>query len=87
LEVQLEQTPQRISLAIKDDGAGFDADRQRFGHFGIVGMMERAKEIGANLAIDSQVGRGTVLSIVVPVKRAASATDSDPAQKVEHLIG
>jgi signal transduction histidine kinase/sugar lactone lactonase YvrE len=87
LDVQLEQTPQQILLVIKDDGAGFDADRQRFGHFGIVGMMERAKEIGANLTIDSQVGRGTVLSIVVPVKRAATVTDSDAAQKVEHLIG
>ena len=41
-------------MLIKDDGAGFDAERQRFGHFGIVGMLERAKEIGANLSIDSK---------------------------------
>ena len=65
LEVQLEQSPQQIRMLIKDDGAGFDADRQRFGHFGIVGMFERAKEIGANLSIDSKEGQGTTLSVVI----------------------
>ena len=65
LEVQLEQSPDHIKMLIKDDGAGFDAERQRFGHFGIVGMFERAKEIGANLSIDSKEGQGTTLSVVI----------------------
>ena len=65
LEVQLEQSPEQIIMSIKDDGAGFDAERQRFGHFGIVGMFERAKEIGANLSIDSKQGQGTTLSVVL----------------------
>ncbi len=65
LEVELEQSPERIRMLIKDDGAGFDAERQRFGHFGIVGMFERAKEIGANLSIDSKEGQGTTLSVVI----------------------
>jgi signal transduction histidine kinase/ligand-binding sensor domain-containing protein len=65
LEVQLEQSPEQITMLIKDDGAGFDAERQRFGHFGIVGMFERAKEIGANLSIDSKEGQGTTLSVVL----------------------
>ena len=89
LEVQLEQTPQQISLQIKDDGAGFDAGRQRFGHFGLVGMTERAKEIGAQISIGSKAGQGTTLAVVVPLKReAASPVELDPAaQNVEHLIG
>jgi signal transduction histidine kinase/ligand-binding sensor domain-containing protein len=65
LEVQLEQSPGQIKMMIKDDGAGFDAERQRPGHFGIVGMFERAKEIGANLSIDSREGQGTTLSVVI----------------------
>jgi signal transduction histidine kinase len=88
LEVQLEQTPEQIALRINDDGEGFDAERQRFGHFGIVGMTERAKEMGATLTIDSKPGQGTTLSVVVPVKRAASSgVDVDAPQKVERLIG
>ena len=76
LEVQLDQTPQDIAMLIRDDGEGFDAERQRFGHFGIVGMLERAQEIGAHLSIDSNPGQGTTLSVLVPV-----------VQKVEQNIG
>ena len=86
LEVQLNQTPEQISLLIKDDGAGFNPERQRFGHFGIVGMGERAKEMGAHLSIESKAGEGTAVLVMVPVKRAAHV-DLDRSQKVEHLIG
>ncbi len=87
LEVQLDQTPSQITMCIKDDGAGFDADRPRFGHFGLVGMAERAREIGANLSIDSKVGQGTTLLLVVPLRRPARAEEVDAHPKVEHLIG
>jgi signal transduction histidine kinase/ligand-binding sensor domain-containing protein len=85
LEVHLEQTPGQVAMSIKDDGAGFDADRPCFGHFGIVGMLERASEIGAHLSIDSKAGQGTTLSVVVPVKRARNE-EVDVPEKVEHLI-
>jgi signal transduction histidine kinase len=87
LEVQLGQTPEQITMLIRDDGAGFDADRQRFGHFGIVGMLERAKEIGANLSIESMPGQGTTLSVVIPVKRAGRHVEIDAGSKVEHPVG
>jgi len=87
LEVQLDQTPGQIVMSIKDDGAGFDAQRPRFGHFGMIGMAERAREIGANLSIDSKPGQGTTLSVVVPLKRPARLEEVDAPGKVEHLIG
>jgi signal transduction histidine kinase len=87
LEVQLEQAPGQITMSISDDGAGFDVKRQPFGHFGIVGMRERAREIGADLSIDSKVGQGTILLVVVPVKRPARNDEVDAPRKVEHLIG
>jgi signal transduction histidine kinase len=87
LEVELEQTPRQIALWIKDDGAAFDTQRPRFGHFGIVGMAERAREIGANLSIDSKVGQGTTLSIVLPLKSGLRTEEFGAARKVEHLIG
>jgi signal transduction histidine kinase len=87
LEVELEQTPAQIALSIKDDGAGFDAERPRYGHFGMVGMAERAREIGAHLSIDSTVGQGTILSIVLPRKSAMRMEETGATRKVEHLIG
>jgi signal transduction histidine kinase len=85
-EVQLDQTPAQIVLSIKDDGVGFDAQRPHFGHFGLIGMAERAREIGANLSIESEPGHGTTLSVVVPLKRSARLEEVDAAGKMEHLI-
>jgi signal transduction histidine kinase len=87
LEVQLEQTPGQIVMSIGDDGSGFDMDNPRFGHFGIVGMRERAREIGADLSIDSEVGRGTTLAVVVPLRRPARNEEVDAPRKIENLIG
>ncbi len=87
LEVQLDQTHAQIAMSIGDDGAGFDADCPRFGHFGLVGMSERAREIGGSLTVDSKVGHGTTLLVVVPLKRPRRIDEVDAARKVEHLIG
>lgn len=47
-------------LEVVDDGIGLPAPR-RDGHFGIVGMRERAEAIGAELEIESAPGQGTTV--------------------------
>ena len=84
LEVRLEQTAGQITLLIKDDGTGFDPGRQQFGHFGITGMLERAKEIGAEMSIDSKPGNGTTLSVQVPLTLSAAV---EPPAELERLLG
>jgi two-component system sensor histidine kinase DegS len=59
--VRLNLTPSISFLEIEDRGLGFDpqlAPTQR-GHLGLLGMAERARELGWKLSIDSQPGRGT----------------------------
>lgn len=51
-------------LIVTDDGRGFDADGDFPGHFGVIGMRERAAAIGGELAIDSAPGQGTALTVV-----------------------
>lgn len=46
-----------LRLSVEDDGCGFDADSPRNG-FGLVGMRERARSIGADLIIVSTTGSG-----------------------------
>jgi two-component system sensor histidine kinase DegS len=47
-------------LTIQDDGIGFDMkSKQPMGHFGLIGMKERAELAGGNLEIVSEKNKGT----------------------------
>ncbi len=48
---------------VTDDGVGFDPSHEPKGHFGLIGMRERAEHIGAKIKFDSRVGRGTTITI------------------------
>jgi signal transduction histidine kinase len=59
---------EEIRLEIKDDGIGFavpksPTDFAPGGHFGLLGMRERADLIGGILAVKSETGEGTCLSV------------------------
>jgi signal transduction histidine kinase len=60
-----------IVLEIADDGDGFDIpsdleDLKTGGHFGVIGMTERAERVGGQLEVDSRPGEGCRLRVVVP---------------------
>ncbi len=60
--------PGRISLAVRDDGVGFDAAQagaSANGHFGWRGIRERAEQIKAEVNVASQPGRGTEVVVTV----------------------
>jgi signal transduction histidine kinase len=50
-------------LEIEDHGCGFDLSDSRQNGFGLVGMTERAREIGWNLEIRSNPGKGTLIRV------------------------
>jgi signal transduction histidine kinase len=50
-------------LAVQDNGAGFDGESFADGHFGLVGMRERAAIIGATFELETEPGAGTVVSM------------------------
>jgi two-component system NarL family sensor kinase len=57
----------QIQLTISDDGQGFDPDQVPPGHFGLVGLNERARLLAGSLRIGSQPGKGTKIEIAVPI--------------------
>jgi len=63
-------TEHDMKIAICDDGHGFDPNSllSRNGHYGIVGMQERARLFDGNLTIDSLPASGTRVQISVPRK-------------------
>jgi signal transduction histidine kinase len=78
-----------IRATVRDDGVGFAApagdgpeDRgAEAGHFGLLGMRERAERLGGGFQIESEPGRGTV--VAVEVRRSQYDRDlADPVPAV-----
>ena len=61
------------TIEVKDDGKGFvigeDLRFVEAGKIGLAGMQERADLLGGNLSIQSNVGRGTLVTLLVPYDR------------------
>jgi signal transduction histidine kinase len=61
--------PRTLEVRVRDNGRGFDASQAApAGHWGLVGMRERAVSIGATLSVSSSPGTGTEVVIAVPVE-------------------
>jgi signal transduction histidine kinase len=60
-----------LTVCVEDDGCGIDgrvvSERQRYGHFGLLGMYERASALDAKLMIVRKSGRGTGVILRVPM--------------------
>jgi signal transduction histidine kinase len=69
IEVGLDFAAKSVKLRVKDDGCGFDLDQPlaRAGGFGLVGIRERAAQLGGELKILSRQEQGTEISLSVPV--------------------
>jgi signal transduction histidine kinase len=70
--VQIEFDESTVTLTISDNGRGFEvpespAEMAPSGHFGLLGIQERAESIGARFVIDSAPEAGTRLTIRLPV--------------------
>lgn len=55
------------SVTIQDDGRGLKADTDSIGHFGMMGMRERARLMGGELEVVSQAGAGVTVRVSVPL--------------------
>jgi len=70
IEVEIVYESKELGIRIRDDGAGIDpnvlAAGARAGHFGLVGMRERAKRLGAKLDVWSKESAGTEIELSVP---------------------
>lgn len=75
VRVTLEQTATTLDLTVDDDGRGFDpaAGATHPGSFGLTGMRERARLVGASLEVESAVGRGTTVRVRLPLTTTAAA--------------
>ncbi|CAG7634090.1 Signal transduction histidine-protein kinase/phosphatase DegS [Paenibacillus solanacearum] len=71
LEITMQQ--QMVKIVVADNGVGFIVDHidkrsERANRYGLMGMRERVDLLEGRMDIESSVGAGTKLSMVIPIK-------------------
>lgn len=62
----------RLQVNVRDDGNGFDPHAIPAGHYGLRGIRERIFALGGELTVESEIGKGTMLSFTVPLPESVS---------------
>ena len=65
-----------LRLRVTDDGRGFEPSletRGKSGHFGCVGIRERARKVGAQVTWRSAPGQGTTVEVTLPLQKSESS--------------
>ncbi len=66
--IAVEHDRQQLAIAIEDDGIGLsDASQAKPDSFGLIGMLERAQDLGGQLSIAGMPGAGTRLALRIPL--------------------
>lgn len=69
VQIEIVRGTDHLELAISDDGIGFgEAARNKPRSFGLRGIQERVAHLGGTLTIASAPGKGTQISIYVPIR-------------------
>ncbi|MDB4884524.1 MAG: uncharacterized protein JWL95_3290 [Gemmatimonadetes bacterium] len=87
IRLQLTYGAHRLRLAVTDDGRGFAVEpnfRSYQGHWGLLGMQERACGLGGALAVRSAPEHGTTVTLVLPYLRRAHRHDRASERTVTH---
>jgi two-component system, NarL family, sensor histidine kinase UhpB len=66
--IEFKRDNGRLSIAIADDGIGFDPDKLKISvdHIGLTGMQERVKLLAGKLKVNSVPGLGTEVTVIIP---------------------
>jgi signal transduction histidine kinase len=84
IEVEVEYASRHLRVLVRDDGRGIDPQVLHSGlegHWGLVGIRERSKRIGANLRLRSRIGAGTEVDLTVPGLIAFEKSSSGPISR------
>lgn len=67
LFIQLVQDADQITLMAEDNGVGFDTSQEKEFGLGLENIKSRIENLDGSLYVDSKKGRGTIISIVIPL--------------------
>jgi len=77
-EIDLDYGPKNVILQVKDNGKGFaldDCAGPREGHFGLLGISERAKRLHGEITFSSAPDAGTTVRVQIPIPHESYAPE------------
>jgi signal transduction histidine kinase len=77
--VRLQRPHHRLTVAIEDNGRGFELTQPR--GLGLTGLADRLDIVGGRMTIDSAPGRGTAITLEIPLSGSASRASATPAER------
>jgi signal transduction histidine kinase len=90
VRIELEYTSKKVILRIKDDGKGFNPEAcagPGDGHFGLLGIRERAERLNGQVQFTSTPDQGTCVRIEIPVVQPSeSVIPSESLEEHEERI-
>jgi signal transduction histidine kinase len=69
IQIEFAATGGKLAVSVVDDGVGFDPRASVHAGLGLAGMKERAIVLRSRLSVSSRAGRGTRISLFVPLPR------------------
>jgi signal transduction histidine kinase len=69
IKVEMTSDGDVMTVRVTDDGIGFDTTTKEARGLGLPGMSERALILGAAFAVESTIGKGTRVTLAVPLPR------------------
>jgi signal transduction histidine kinase len=85
LYLGLDEAKSLLVLGIEDDGRGFNTDASHEG-MGLPNIRERVQALGGLQSLDSRAGRGTTLSVHVPLLEPVLPEQVLPAYRLDHTM-
>jgi signal transduction histidine kinase len=71
ISISVQGSDSHLSLAIQDDGIGFDPQNLSSRGLGLIGMEERVRELGGTISVRSQPQKGTLVQVEMPLMKKA----------------
>ncbi|MBI1247418.1 PAS domain S-box protein [bacterium] len=66
--VEIQQEGTKIGIKIRDEGSGFDPESIDPRRYGVSGIYERARLLGGKAVIDTSLGGGTTIEVILPLE-------------------
>lgn len=90
IDITLQKQNNFVVIKIADNGVGFDQTHVNTGYdqrgsFGMMNMRERAALLNGQLTVESSVGRGTTITVIIPVQDALGSNSK--SQKANATSG
>jgi len=81
VQIDILRVENHVELIVSDDGQGFDETaRNKARSFGLRGIQERIKHLGGDVRISSKLGKGTQITVCLPLGDEGCKLDNDRLQ-------